>query len=359
MAYFRTLSPNLEQLDNLLVKTEYWAILINADPDAMSSAMALKRLMNKKVKCVDILRINAITRPDNLAMIRNLRIKMSLWEENMVTKYDKFAIVDSQPHHSPAFSSVNFSIIIDHHPILTENSVKECEKKGNELNLIDIRPNYGSTATMLTEYLYHAKIKPSKMLATALQYGIRTDTGVFGRQCTETDLRAYNYLSRYADQNTLTRIIKSEYLPQWLPYFSRAFATFRPCGLGHFAYLANVDSPDILVVIADFFLKIHGLRYIVVAGVYNQFAICIFRGSNVNLGLLAQKSFAEYGSAGGHKVMARAEIPLQNLNCPINCEHEKEKFNLKKKSLSKSENTCLENFLYGRLKECGNRENLK
>ncbi len=355
MAYFRTLTQNLEYIESLLVKTDSWAILINADPDAISSAMALKRLMNKKVKNIEIFRINAITRPDNLSMLRNLRTSIHMWNDKFLTKFNKFALVDSQAHHSPIFSEIDFSIIIDHHPLLIKNSNEESLLFKNDSKFLDIRPDYGATATMLTEYLYNAKIKPSKILATALQYGIRTDTGVFGRQCTEIDLRAYHYLSRYADQNLLLRITKSEYLPQWLPYFSRAFDTFRPCGLGHFAYLSNVDSPDILVVIADFFLKIHGLRYIVVTGVYNKCAVCIFRGSNVNLGMLAQKAFGEYGSAGGHKVMARAEIPLETLNCKLKQDGVIEQFKLNKKTLSKAENICLENFLYDKLKEFGTR----
>ena len=40
---------------------------------------------------------------------------------------------------------------------------------------------------------YH--IRPGIRLATALQYGIRTDTATFTRTGTEIDLRAYQYLS--------------------------------------------------------------------------------------------------------------------------------------------------------------------
>ncbi len=350
MTYFKTLNVHLEKIDKLFKKCDSWLILISADPDAMSSAMALKRLMLKKIKKVDIAKINEITRPDNLAMIRNLKIHMLDFDENLISNYDRFALVDSQPHHSPLFENINFSIIIDHHPI-PENPYKA----ENDDSHIDIRPKYGATATMMTEYLYSAKIKPAKFLAIALQYGIRTDTGIFGRQSTEIDLRAYNYLGHYADQNILLSIIKSEYLPEWLPYFSKAFETLKNCGLGNFTYLSKVNSPDILVVIADFFLKVHGLKYIIVAGIYNKSAICIFRGTTHNLGILAQKAFSEYGSAGGHKQMARAEIPLENITekiCPNLI------INLSKKKLSKQEDIILEEFLFGRLKQFGTKKEL-
>ena len=116
-----------------------------------------------------------------------------------------------------------------------------------------------------------------------------------------------------------------------------------------------MDSSDILVVVADFFLKVHGLKYIVVTGIYDKKVICIFRGSSANLGLLAQKAFSEYGSAGGHKVMARAELPLVDLR-----KAKKElSFNLRNKVLTDDENKQLEAFLLSRLKQFGTKKALK
>ena len=196
MAYFRLLNTQLTSINTLLAKSDNWLILINADPDAMASALALQRLIGKKVKSVHIARINAITRPDNLAMIKKLHIHMRSWEPGMQKKYQKFAIVDSQPHHSPLFKNIPFSIVIDHHPLPHKDNLPFLA----ENNVYDVRPDYGATSTMLIEYLYNAQIRPGRYLSTALQYGIRTDTGTFGRQTTEVDLRAYHYMLRYADQ---------------------------------------------------------------------------------------------------------------------------------------------------------------
>ena len=51
-------------------------IIINADPDAIASAMAVKRLLWRKVATVTISNINVINRPDNLAMIRLLKVPL-------------------------------------------------------------------------------------------------------------------------------------------------------------------------------------------------------------------------------------------------------------------------------------------
>ena len=74
MAYFRKLDAKLQKLQELLNKNERWLILINADPDALASALALKRILAGKVEQVGIAHVNEISRPDNLAMIRLLRI---------------------------------------------------------------------------------------------------------------------------------------------------------------------------------------------------------------------------------------------------------------------------------------------
>ena len=87
-----------------LCKDDHWCILINADPDALASALALKRIMIHKVHNVDIARINEVTRPDNLAMIRYLNIPVRPWQPENADQYTHFAMVDSQPHHSMALA---------------------------------------------------------------------------------------------------------------------------------------------------------------------------------------------------------------------------------------------------------------
>ena len=306
MAYFRVLSAQLALLQSLLDREESWAILITADPDALASAMALQRIIRSRVKSVTIARTNEISRPDNLAMIRYLNIPVVKWRASMRKKIQRFALVDSQAHHNPAFAGIDFSVVIDHHPLPTEPCSAPFQ---------DIRPGYGSVSTIMTEYLYSAGIRPARLLATALQYGIRTDTGTFGRNATEVDMRAYHYLSRFGDASIMNRILRSEYLPEWLPYFTRALETLRPCGRGSYVWLGKVDSSDILVVVADFFLKVHGLRWVAVCGSCAGRIVVVFRGGygKMDLGAVAAGVFAGTGSGGGHKTMARAEVALADV----------------------------------------------
>ena len=155
-------------------------------------------------------------------------------------------------------------------------------------------------------------MRPGPRLATALLYGIRTDTAAFERSGGEDDFRAYQWLSRHADNNLLRRILRSEYLREWLPLFARAFRSMADCrGGGAFASLTEVKSADLLVAVADFFTRVHGLRWIAVSGVVDKTVIVIFRGDGGrDIGRLADACFHDVGVAGGHRNLARAEFPI-------------------------------------------------
>ncbi len=294
----------LDKVFSLLKKEESWCIVISADPDALGAAMALKRIIGRRVARVTIAAVNEITRPDNLAMIRYLRIPVKQWIPEMGGMFDHFAMVDSQPHHNEAFKNLKFSLIIDHHPLQPDGTTAE------ERPVSYIHPEYGATCTIFTRALEYLKIKPGRLLATAMLYGIRTDTAAFERAGGEADLRAYQYLTRYADMILLRRILRSEYLIQWLPWFSKAMRSLHTTkNKGCYAFVGKVTSSDILVAIADFFTRIHGLRWVAIAGCYKGRAVIVFRSDGSrDIGQFASSRFGDLGGAGGHKTMARAEF---------------------------------------------------
>lgn len=301
MAYFRK-TPKLHEIFKQCSSCENWLILVSADPDAMASAMALKRIMCRRVAEVDIARINEITRPDNLAMAQATRLRMLMYDPAMNSRYKGFALVDSQPHHSPFFQGLHFSIVIDHHPL---------PESAPEIPYSDIRPEYGATSTILTEYLYNLDIRPGKLLATALQYGIKSDTMNFSRKLLDADLRAFHYLARFSDQALLSRISRSEFHKRWLPFFVKACQNLHAANTGQFVFIGTVENPDILVVIADFLTRVYEFRWVAVSGRYGDTVVVIYRGDGArDIGWLASGQFSDIGSAGGHKALARAEFPV-------------------------------------------------
>ncbi len=291
-------------------KDSRYCLLISADPDALASALAVRRLLRQRVRQADIRYINEVTRPDNLAMIRYLRIPAVRFTAEEAGEYSHFALIDSQPGHSPFFTPYSYSLIIDHHPI------SDVENYLADDAFCTIQPTIGATSTIITRILRILKKRPGPLLATALLYGIRTDTAAFERSGGEADLAAYHWLSKYANMSLLRRICRSEYLRAWLPLFSRAFRSIRDCkGNGAHASLKDVSSADLLVSIADFFTKIHGLRWIAVSGVVDKKVVVIFRSDGTrDVGAMAQACFSDIGQGGGHKNLARAEFPLSSID---------------------------------------------
>ncbi len=279
-------------------------IVINADPDAMASALALKRLFWRKLRKVEILHVNAIDRPDNLAMIRLLNIKQRRIRSMRGRKLTKWAMVDSQPSHYPPFKNHPFDIIIDHHPI----------DPTSKAAFLDIRENYGANATIMCEYLKSMKVVPSARLATALFYGIKTDTDNFVRDSLPNDVNAFKYLYQFANMNTIKKIESSELSRHALDDFRGAIEGLVFVDNMAYVNMGQVDNPDTLVIIADFFMKLAETEWSIVAGVYDNKLIFILRnaGFRGNAGKTAKKLFEPWGaSAGGHRSAARAEIPLQ------------------------------------------------
>ncbi len=279
-------------------------ILINADPDAIASAMAAKRLLWRKAAGVTLCSINVIERPDNIAMCRLLGVQLVPVENIEEKRYSRFITVDSQPSHHEAFSRFKFDVIIDHHP-----------DTGAKAPFLDIRPKYGATATIMTEYLRAAGIKPSVKLATALFHAIKTDTRDFERKAVIEDIRAFQFLFRHANIYLARKIEESDLRLDFLEYFERALQTRRIRKGRVFVHLGPVKNPDICVLIADFFMRVANIRWSIISGLYDKKLVIVLRndGLRKNAGKVAEESFAPIGSAGGHKSAARAEILLSDL----------------------------------------------
>jgi nanoRNase/pAp phosphatase (c-di-AMP/oligoRNAs hydrolase) len=228
--------------------------------------------------------------------------------------YSKVVIVDSQPNHNEFMEKLHPDVIIDHHP---ETNAKA--------SFCDIRPTYGATATILTEYLRAARITPSVKLATSLFQAIKVDTNSFKGQTLIEDVRAFQYLFRYANTHLARKIEQADLRLDFLKYFKTALTTKRLRKGRVFVHLGPVTNPDVCVIIADFFMRIVSVTWSIVCGTCDKKLIIIFRNDGIrkNAGKVAKESFGQFGSAGGHKNMARAEMALSDLSNQLEWRDEK------------------------------------
>ncbi len=279
------------QIRSLFSHTDSLLIVINPDPDSIASALALKRLLWKWIHTMTIAYVGRIERLENQAMVQLLKIPLVSLDRIDTAEFTKKALVDSQPYHHEALSHFNYDIVIDHHPMIQEIAA----------SYIDIRPEYGATATIMIELLRGANIKPSERLATALLYAIKVDTENFERDATEEDVKEFRFVFKHANLNLLRKIESSEMSLEHLYYYKRALNRIMLSKKRLFSYLGDVESPDLCVQIADFFHRIHGISWIFVSGLYQGNLIIIIRndGYRKNAGRLAEKAFGPFGQAGG------------------------------------------------------------
>ena len=277
-------------------------IVIKADPDSIASAMAVKRLLWRKVSEVCIAYFNKISRPDNLAMIEYTESGLVLLDDIKKENFDQFVVVDSQPDHNDRFSEFSYDAIIDHHPLT-------CDKA----TYVDIRSDYGACSTIMTQYINSKKIKPSAKLAAALMLGIKTDTSDFTRQASLKDIRAFQYLYQFADNNIVIKVERAAFTQEDLDFLGSAIKQRKLIHNRVFFHAGNITKPDELVVVADFFLTIVKVNWSVISGVYENKLIIVIRNDGLRKGAgnTAKEAFSMYGSAGGHKTMARAELDLK------------------------------------------------
>ena len=141
------------------------------DPDSIASALALRALLKRNKQTAIIGHLgDKISRPENVAMIELLEIDLQELGIEDLKDFDSIALLDVQPpFFGPELPHVD--TVIDHHPLVGSY----------EARFKEIRTEEGATSTILTKYLRASQTDISERLATALLYGIKTDTVTLNR----------------------------------------------------------------------------------------------------------------------------------------------------------------------------------
>jgi len=79
------------------------------------------------------------------------------------------------------------------------------------------------------------------------------------------------------------------------------------------AFLGSLPREDFIPYVADFFLQLEDVKWTIVAGIVNDSLIVSVRnlGYTKNAGEFVRRFFADIGSAGGHRAMAKAVVPMR------------------------------------------------
>ena len=272
------------------------------DPDAMASGLALRNILRRTKTTAIIGAMQGVTRPENLRMVNLLDIHVEAITAESVKEYDRVAMVDVQPHYFGGHID-HVDLVIDHHP----------EQPGYTAVFKDVRPDYGSTSTILTEHLRAVDVNISERTATAMLYAIKSDTLFFNRSTNRVDLEAFSYLYPLADAALIRKMEGAEITTERLEYVLKAHLGGILSDQVFCAFLGPMPREDFIPYVADFFLQLEDVKWTVIAGIVNESLVVSVRnlGYTKNAGEFVRRFFSDIGSAGGHRAMAKAVAPLR------------------------------------------------
>lgn len=277
----------------------------NPDPDAMASGMALKRIAEHFGVKAEILYGGNIGHQENRAMVNLLEVELKHLSRVDLRKYDKIALVDcSIPgKYNSLPENIPVSIVIDHHPVDVEKISAE---------FVEVRNDVGATSTILTKYLQEMNIPPDSLLATALMYGIRTDTNNFRRNVHPADFSAAAFLHPFVDQEILEQLTSPDISTETLDVIGEAIKNRKVKGSILVTTVGMIRDRDALVQAADYLLRLEGITTVLVIGISEDKILVCARNRDIrlNIGEIMARAYGDIGSAGGHAHAAAAEIPL-------------------------------------------------
>jgi nanoRNase/pAp phosphatase (c-di-AMP/oligoRNAs hydrolase) len=291
------------QYQRYLSDAERLLILLHndPDPDALASGLAIRNVLHRTKTTAIIGAVQGVTRPENLRMVNLLDIHVEQVTPESVKEFDRVVMVDVQPHYFGGLID-RADLIIDHHP----------EQPGYTSVFKDIRADYGSTSTILTEHLRAVDVNISERTATAMLYAIKSDTLFFNRQTNRVDIEAFSYLYPLADPTLIRKMEGAEITIERLDYVVKAHASGTMEGQVFCASIGESPREDFIPYVADFFLQLEDVKWTIVAGRVSGALVISVRnlGYSKNAGEFVRRYFAEVGSAGGHRAMAKAVIPM-------------------------------------------------
>ena len=277
----------------------------NPDPDGIASAFGLKGLLFGLAGIESEIRYGGIVaRAENRLMIQLLRIEMKPYRPRPIREDRLVAVVDTQPGgmNLPLEPKARVDLVVDHHPLRKATAAAAFQ---------DIRPGYGSCSAIITEYLREAGLPLGRRLATALYYGIKTDTSDYSREIAAADISSMHFLFPHASLRLLHHIENPRLSRDFYSIFCEALGASRIYGDVLVATLEHESPPDLLAQMSDQLIKMKGIRWVFVCGPRGEACYFSLRGSSRRspAGRLAHRIAGSGGSGGGHERSAGGQVP--------------------------------------------------
>jgi len=280
----------------------------NPDPDSLGGAVGLQEFARLACGVESKLAITGkILRAENQAMVRELGIEMDRLDTVKLSEFDCVALVDTQPGFGHTFvpAGTNVDIVIDHH-------VCDNAKLTEDQAFIDVRPGAGATSSIVAGHLLAAGLTPSRKAATALAYGIRTDTADMSRNVSELDVEVMDFLTPHIDRQSLAAITNPRLPVAYFRTLKDALTKVRLYDGLSLCSLGRTTSAEMVAEVADLLLRMEGVRAVFCGGLIGQsYSVSVRTEVGGDAWSLIKAGMeGENGSCGGHGSVAGGSITL-------------------------------------------------
>ena len=290
----RFLEKKKDSISPLLIVTHDYP-----DPDAIATAMALQylgeRLHGIKSR---IVYEGIIGRVENRAMVDLLKVPVHKFRSSDIKRYENTALIDTQPEfeNNPYPRNKKVTLVIDQHPYVKPPLA--------ELAIID--PECGATSVILTQALLLSGLEIPKRVATALAYGILSDTLNLYRAHRMDIIQTYLDILPLCDMRALIRIQNPPKSKKFFTTLNRGLqgaCAFRGVIVSH---LGEVEHPDLVSEIADFLLTYKGMERSLCTGRYKGKLHVSLRSNRLTdeTPEILRDIFDDRKEAGGHDMVA-------------------------------------------------------
>jgi nanoRNase/pAp phosphatase (c-di-AMP/oligoRNAs hydrolase) len=292
------LAANRQSLSPLLILPHDYP-----DPDALAAAFALHFLARE---CYDIeSRIaysGVIGRTENQAMVTILRIPLHRLNPADLKKYRQVALVDTQPafENNPFPGNRRATMVIDQH--------ESTGQPATDLALVDT--GCGETCVILAQALLLQNIEIPVRVATALAYGILSDTLNLYRAERPDVAQTYLSILHRADMRALARIQNPMRSKRFFVTLGRCIREATVCGRLIVVHLGRIENPDLVSQMAEFLLTYQQSRWSLCTGRYRDKLHVSLRSTKQDgqAGEVLQDVFESREQAGGHGVIAGGSL---------------------------------------------------
>ena len=291
----------------------------NPDPDALSSAFGMARILQFLGVEVSLYYCGEISHPQNKAMQNVLGIPIRKWtastKDEINTADVIFVFVDCCGRQKNMSIPFEPHIAVDHHKAVAAK------------NVIFIHEEVGACATLITDLMlsipdektetsvlrcFDPNADDIREIATALAIGIKTDTIDFTSETTsEDDFKAYKFLSRFVSDDKFSKIVNYK-LPEYV-YESEEIAWKNktlngPNLLAGLGFL-DVGKSDCIPYLADHLMRLEGIQTVLVYAIVGNTIKASLRtiSASVDASALCSYIFGE-GNGGGKHGIAGANV---------------------------------------------------